>query len=518
MSAPMENLDSTSIQSIIDFMVPDPRTYEGLIEELNACMWQRLEEEVVEETAVVDVPQAIYDLAEILHRKSLAEERLIGIFADCAGDVSRMLQKRERDDIRKAFSNALLKRCQDSFNEFLVLKLDEEDEYADNKAKKLTNMRVIAELYIRCILPSESVTPFLDVLTGVGSDIPPSTDNIEALKEFVVTTSTSLDPVTGSAVASRVRRIHDTHPSHRVRQMLSEFIDFSQYAATVDSSAGGSEAPSSPSDMSFPMSSPPNLDLAPIHPGKVDIPLQRMGSYPMVISPQSSLARKTKKDHKAYQLQQQQRRDCTVYVVGIDASLPESELLSFIAQCGHLVKVRLCGDTTNRTIYGFFEFDCKESSDALVAKTGSVLGSYTIHCSFARQAIRDLSHGPADSKIRTLNFDKSHEDTSLRESILNDPTWFKSQGRFKTGKHPVGIAAYGNGWDANRIPEGAPHSRHLQTLHGLVRHLVQTHSVPAGVTLQMCDLATAFASTAIGEGEWSSLTDYMPPFLRTVEV
>eukprot|EP01061_Rhynchopus_euleeides_P031374 TRINITY_DN51955_c0_g1_i1.p1 TRINITY_DN51955_c0_g1~~TRINITY_DN51955_c0_g1_i1.p1 ORF type:complete len:348 (+),score=134.55 TRINITY_DN51955_c0_g1_i1:32-1045(+) len=237
--------------------------------------------------------------------------------------------------------------------------------------------------------------------------------------------------------------------------------------------------------------------------------LQRMGSYQM------QGGRKTKKDHKAYQMQQQQRRENTVYIVGIDASLPEGDLLSFISQCGNLVKVRLCGDTTNRTIYGFFEFDSKDSAETLVAKTGSVLGNYTIHCSFARQAIRDLSQ-PADSKIRTFCFDNKQEfgETALRESVLNDPTWFKSQGRSKQKVH----SSYNNGWESNRIPAEEPHQgRHMQSLHSMVRHMAQTHSVPHNVTLQMGDLAMAFASTAIGEGEWASLIDYMAPFLRAVE-
>ena len=625
-----------TIQGFLGRLSPDAKTYESTTDGLMDLLLG----------STTTGPAA--SLSEALYKKALADEALMCTVADCAADVVRILKKSGKAALSDAVVETLEARCRATFDELLVLRMDDECEYDENKTRKLANMRLVAELYTRCVLRPEAACSMVDLLTcDATGDIPPSFDNVETFREFFHASAASLDPETEQVVAQRVAKLA-RHPSTRVRSLVTSLAAGPAAAAAGQqgaAAAGGvrrglvpiaamqqqqqphpgdavSEAPSTPSDMSYSMSSPPQMDLTPqdsnrsldsIH------TLERQGSYPLMQPhpqqqqqqphphhhqaqqqqqhpamhhqqqgpqpqqqqqqqapqqmPVTTTARQKKKDHKAFALQQAQRRDCTVYVVGIDASLPECELLCFIAQCGSIVKVRLCGDTSNRTIYGFFEFDSKDPAELLVSKSGSVLGNYTIHCSFARQAIRDLSHGPADSKIRTLNFEPKggyEEQPSLRESVLNDPTWFKSQGRNKAkgqqhaagGAYAAGNNGNGNGnngtaaavWDPNGRGgggggggaqqaggasngganngggnntannggggggAGGGDERAAASLPSVVRHMAQTHALPHGVSLQPVDSAMAIVYTALGDGEYASLTDYIPAFLRACEV
>ena len=71
--------------------------------------------------------------------------------------------------------------------------------------------------------------------------------------------------------------------------------------------------------------------------------------------------------------------------------------------CGHLSKVRLCGHTTNRTIYGFFEFSTRTEACNLMAKDKTHLGNFLLNCSWAKSAIRESISGQADDKVRQLS-------------------------------------------------------------------------------------------------------------------
>ena len=93
-------------------------------------------------------------------------------------------------------------------------------------------------------------------------------------------------------------------------------------------------------------------------------------------------------------------KDRTVYVVGIDTSLPEKTLLDFVQSCGRLLKIRLCGDTNNRTIYGFFEYKTRREAQHMMDKDKTPLGKYILNCSWAKSAIRDAMTGSAHSKVR----------------------------------------------------------------------------------------------------------------------
>eukprot|EP01063_Lacrimia_lanifica_P003441 TRINITY_DN11843_c0_g1_i1.p1 TRINITY_DN11843_c0_g1~~TRINITY_DN11843_c0_g1_i1.p1 ORF type:complete len:860 (+),score=306.81 TRINITY_DN11843_c0_g1_i1:129-2708(+) len=138
-------------------------------------------------------------------------------------------------------------------------------------------------------------------------------------------------------------------------------------------------------------------------------------------------------------------KERTVYVVGIDTSLPEKVLLEFVQSCGRLLKIRLCGDTNNRTIYGFFEYRTRREAQNLMDKDKQVLGKYILNCSWAKSAIRDAMSGTANNKVKVRNFkfDYTEEDaaadaaaqleaTELRESCLQQKNWMP-KGRRREG-------------------------------------------------------------------------------------
>eukprot|EP01062_Namystynia_karyoxenos_P002706 TRINITY_DN1095_c0_g2_i1.p1 TRINITY_DN1095_c0_g2~~TRINITY_DN1095_c0_g2_i1.p1 ORF type:complete len:444 (+),score=21.90 TRINITY_DN1095_c0_g2_i1:80-1411(+) len=82
-------------------------------------------------------------------------------------------------------------------------------------------------------------------------------------------------------------------------------------------------------------------------------------------------------------------RDRTVYGVSIDSSLSERDLVSCLSSFGPLVKARLCGNTNNRTVYGFFEFQTKDAAQAIVDNERVQLGRYHAFFSWAKSKIRD---------------------------------------------------------------------------------------------------------------------------------
>eukprot|EP00755_Sulcionema_specki_P004398 Sspe_Gene.4426::Locus_1452_Transcript_1_1_Confidence_1.000_Length_2966::g.4426::m.4426 len=152
-------------------------------------------------------------------------------------------------------------------------------------------------------------------------------------------------------------------------------------------------------------------------------------------------------DEFRYALQQEDAKNRTVYMVGIDTLLPESELLEFVQSCGRLNKVRLCGDTTNRTMYGFFEYRTREEAEELIRRNKTNLGRFVLNCSWARSAIRDAMSGTANLKVRNINF-CDDEETVLRESCLKQQNWMpKGRGRRER-------------WQAGQKYDGSPSRQH----------------------------------------------------------
>eukprot|EP01061_Rhynchopus_euleeides_P014300 TRINITY_DN2481_c1_g1_i1.p2 TRINITY_DN2481_c1_g1~~TRINITY_DN2481_c1_g1_i1.p2 ORF type:complete len:313 (+),score=123.40 TRINITY_DN2481_c1_g1_i1:474-1412(+) len=80
----------------------------------------------------------------------------------------------------------------------------------------------------------------------------------------------------------------------------------------------------------------------------------------------------------------------TVRVSGIDSHAKEKELLDLLRDCGHVVKLRLCGRREDATIFGFFQFKTVEGAQRLIHKGQNFkLGSRQLKVEMASSSIKD---------------------------------------------------------------------------------------------------------------------------------
>jgi len=81
----------------------------------------------------------------------------------------------------------------------------------------------------------------------------------------------------------------------------------------------------------------------------------------------------------------------TVYVSKVDPALSDRELRIFLDSCGTVSKVRLCGDPSQRSVYGFIEFTAPPAAQKLIAHDRHMVGQNVMRCLPARQPIHDHS-------------------------------------------------------------------------------------------------------------------------------
>ncbi|KAJ9467197.1 Polyadenylate-binding protein-interacting protein 8 [Diplonema papillatum] len=247
------------------------------------------------------------------------------------------------------------------------------------------------------------------------------------------------------------------------------------------------------------------------------------------------------------------RTECTVYVVGIDANLGEGELLAYVKDFGALAKVRLCGDRSNPTIYGFFEYESPEAAAALVEQSGVHLGAFHLQCSIAREAIR--GNDQYEPKVRDRYYDHSAAGPTLRDSELYDQKWGnKSQyqrghrrgGRAGPVAHPHDPAVLSasslrtdhhhqqqqqqqeqSAWNECRLAEPQLQQQQQQQqpaaaaeydLASLVRCVAAAYEVPRDLPQHLDELAAvAVYESAVGADQWADVISYIPQFLRACE-
>eukprot|EP00759_Apiculatamorpha_spiralis_P052323 PhF_6_TR5662/c1_g1_i1/m.8317 len=70
----------------------------------------------------------------------------------------------------------------------------------------------------------------------------------------------------------------------------------------------------------------------------------------------------------------------TVYVSKVDPALSDKELRQFLDQCGTVSKVRLCGDPTQRSVYGFVEFTAPVAAQRLLQMDRHTVGANVLRC------------------------------------------------------------------------------------------------------------------------------------------
>eukprot|EP00759_Apiculatamorpha_spiralis_P036989 PhF_6_TR37099/c0_g1_i1/m.54473/K03260/EIF4G; translation initiation factor 4G len=122
----------------------------------------------------------------------------------------------------------------------------------------------------------------------------------------------------------------------------------------------------------------------------------------------------------------------TVYITQIDNMITEGQLMEFLTAFGDVHKVRLCGNTTQPTQYGFFEFATAEGAQKCLVADRTVLGRFSIHCSQSRNAVHDtLPHdvvmGPR-GPTRACLFGEEFPNRTLAESVTLQPAPIKKSG------------------------------------------------------------------------------------------
>jgi len=93
-------------------------------------------------------------------------------------------------------------------------------------------------------------------------------------------------------------------------------------------------------------------------------------------------------------------KERTVYISQIDCTATEGQLMELFSACGTVMKVRLCGDPSKSTQYGFVEFEQVSGAKNLLRYDGQKFGKQKkkLQCSLSRQTIRDHDPTDADSK------------------------------------------------------------------------------------------------------------------------
>ena len=100
----------------------------------------------------------------------------------------------------------------------------------------------------------------------------------------------------------------------------------------------------------------------------------------------------------------------TVRVSGIDTQAPERDLLALLRQCGHVVKLRLCGRRTDETVFGFFQFKTADGAALMMAKgQGFQLGSRQLRVEMATSSIKDS---------RQAGVHRMRGDASIGQTVL----------------------------------------------------------------------------------------------------
>ena len=111
------------------------------------------------------------------------------------------------------------------------------------------------------------------------------------------------------------------------------------------------------------------------------------GAHDMALSLLTDLEAKVQAEMVENQAPVLQR---TVRVSGIDSRASEKELLDLLRACGHVVKVRLCGQRKETTLFGFFQFKTVHGAQELIRRGhGYKLGGRPLKVELATSSIKD---------------------------------------------------------------------------------------------------------------------------------
>eukprot|EP01062_Namystynia_karyoxenos_P031553 TRINITY_DN23409_c0_g1_i1.p1 TRINITY_DN23409_c0_g1~~TRINITY_DN23409_c0_g1_i1.p1 ORF type:complete len:1054 (+),score=347.18 TRINITY_DN23409_c0_g1_i1:305-3466(+) len=345
-------------------------------------------------------------IAPIIFEKAVAEPAFSAMYAELCSELhaqvdSMGLESGESGEgiiktSKQRLQAILLNMCQKEFEANLEVQrqiaqsrgCDNDEAHLRAKQRKLGNIKFIAELFKRQLMPEQIVHLVVQRLLNMSSQSgdPPSEPDVEILCKLFEAAGERMDRPAAQEYNgkyfTRMRKLTQLHPCPRCRFLLLNIVELRDAGwrgkkvdpddklarfgertgcrSRADSSAslrrGDSSASLHSLNSSFDGSPKPVVPGRPPRggaPGVDDVVLR------------------------------------TVYITGIDTGLHPGELDAFLGLHGRVVKKRLCGDSSHVTQFGFFEFDSQEAAQSLLARDKTVLGRHPIHCSVARAAILD---------------------------------------------------------------------------------------------------------------------------------
>lgn len=428
-----------SFHGLLNKLSPEPAKYEVVLSQL--C-------DVVQEDTATGATAALV----AIHCRAIAEPPFTSLYADLAADLLRALRRRVPTP---ALLSQVVRRCEDVHAK--ELQGATSDISAPRPALK-GNMRFVAELYNRCLVPTELCATLLQSL--LNADGEPSERAIDAAVTFFQVAGHAFEESAPEAeVTAIMARVEALQKSHSVPRARFAMLDVMELRATKWQSIRRTPSPTTTTPT--PMPSPNSVPVSAPEPSLPSPPVAVMPPPPCSPTTPDMPSRRTPPQQRGGRSNTTRRNvDCpavqrTVYAVGIDSALSERDLVAFLSQCGTLTRARLCGDTTNRCVYGFFEYQTRAGAEALMRRTKTKLGNYTINLSWARTPIRD-ARSERDTRLRVVDLSAANgmPCAAVRDSPLVDAGWTPQAQRPRqntTVAHNVACAA-------PMIPSPQPHT------------------------------------------------------------
>ena len=338
-----------------------PEKFDSLFEEL----LRQLTVEV--RTTGATMKCVLTRIAPIIFEKAISEHSFTSVYAEMC---YALYQRLDQVDVTSGEDNSeVIKTSKERFQHLLLNLCEQEFEssqaktsqisndpitHATLKRRRLGNIKLIAELFKRKLLPEQIVHIVIQRLLLMSSNDEPTEEDTETVCKLLESAGRRMDrPAAADFMSKYFKKLSKLavhHSSSRASYLVMNLLDLREHNWV----AKPKEQPRKLSEIDS------------------EIPTNQS----TIDASQNSIGR-------------------TVYITGVDTSVPLQELDSFMNQFGTVVRRRLCGDSSQPTQYGFFEFSTVEAAKGLRSRDKTYLGLHQIHCSMARSSIHNIDYSDA---------------------------------------------------------------------------------------------------------------------------
>eukprot|EP01064_Diplonema_japonicum_P013991 TRINITY_DN2151_c2_g1_i1.p1 TRINITY_DN2151_c2_g1~~TRINITY_DN2151_c2_g1_i1.p1 ORF type:complete len:430 (+),score=49.79 TRINITY_DN2151_c2_g1_i1:37-1290(+) len=375
------------------------RNIQGLLNMATSDNWRTLVPGVMEGVN----KEGVQKLVELMHPKAVTEGRFTQAYANILRDVKNSLKGRERErELNKALANTCKRAVQAD------VPLLDESEFEEAISRKHGNMLFVSVLYELQLLDAETVLEMIIKTIG-GREDPPRLVNVESILPFIsaLPELRSKAPLVASKLCNTVAASLQQAKDRKSEKILTDI----SAALTSTASLPQPQISAHPAYSRIPVAQPVQQYMMPTAlsapPGSVPAGTKVPTLQPITSQWQNVQVTTTQQQQISATPSEKMEiyvgpdkfslvnkpaddpRQRTIYVCGIDTTIWEQTLVGFLEGCGELEKVRLCGDRSNHTVFGFFEYRTREGALNLLAKNQLKLGSYVLKISLASSAIKD---------------------------------------------------------------------------------------------------------------------------------